>query len=88
MSALSTLFEQFLRERRYLKNVTPKTATWYQTAFDSLTRTVAVSEPRQLTKRVLQDFVVGLRERGFPRVSSATTLTSRTGWMQNWPSKA
>ena len=27
MSALSTLFEQFLRDRRYLKNVTPKTMT-------------------------------------------------------------
>lgn len=33
MSALSTLFEQFLRERRYLKNVTPKTAVWYESAF-------------------------------------------------------
>ncbi len=30
MSPLSTLFEQFLRERRYLKNVTPKTVIWYE----------------------------------------------------------
>ena len=32
MDALSTLSAQFLRERRYLQNVTPKTLTWYQTA--------------------------------------------------------
>ena len=42
MPALSTLFEQFLRHRRYLQNVTPKTLTWYQTAFDAFSRTVAV----------------------------------------------
>jgi hypothetical protein len=30
MSALSTLFEPFLRERPYLKNVTPKTVVWYR----------------------------------------------------------
>ena len=64
MSALSALFEQFLRERRFLKNVTPKTVTAYQTPFDSLTRTVSISEPVHLTKAVLQDYVVRLRERG------------------------
>jgi hypothetical protein len=52
MSGLSTLFEQFLRERPFLKNVTPKTVTWYQTAFDSLTRTVSVPDPAHLTKAV------------------------------------
>ena len=53
MSALSTLFEQFLRERRYLKNVTPKTVTWYQTAFDALVRTVPVSAAADLSKPLL-----------------------------------
>ena len=33
MDALSTLFERLLRERRYLKIVTPKTVVWYETAF-------------------------------------------------------
>ena len=27
---LGTLFDQFLKERLYLKAVTPKTLTWYQ----------------------------------------------------------
>jgi hypothetical protein len=50
MSALSSLFERFLRERRYLKNVTPKTVVWYQTAFLAFTRTVSVEGPDALNK--------------------------------------
>ena len=45
MARLDVLFEQFLRERRYLKNVTPKTITWYETAFLALTRTVKSPTP-------------------------------------------
>jgi hypothetical protein len=30
---LATLFDQFLKERTYLKNVTPATIIWYQVAF-------------------------------------------------------
>ena len=29
----ANLFEQFLRERTYLKNVTPSTLIWYRVAF-------------------------------------------------------
>ena len=72
MSALSTLFEQFIRERRYLKNVTPKTVIWYQSAFDALTRSVAVTAPNDLTKPIFQDFVVRLRQRGRSPVSCNT----------------
>lgn len=31
--ATSALFEQFLNERRFLKNVTPATIEWYETAW-------------------------------------------------------
>ena len=58
MDALSTLFERFLRERRYLKNVTPKTVVWYETAFLALSRAVRLSGPDDLNRSVLQDFVV------------------------------
>ena len=34
--ATSALFEQFLAQRRYLKNVTPSTIEWYETAFKAL----------------------------------------------------
>ena len=72
MDALSTLFARFPRERSFLKNVTPKTVIWYETAFQALTRTVVVSGPDDLSKSVLQDFIVGLRERGLSPVSCNT----------------
>ena len=50
----------------------PKTLTWYESAFQALTRTVPVSDADQLTKSLLQDFVVRLRERGLSPVSCNT----------------
>jgi site-specific recombinase XerD len=72
MSALSTLFEQFLRERRYLKNATPKTEAWYQSAFDALTRTVPIATPADLNKAALTSFILSLRQRGLCPVSCNT----------------
>ena len=38
MDLLSTsaLFQDFLAQRRYLRNVTPATIEWYETAFNAL----------------------------------------------------
>ena len=72
MPPLTSLFEQFLRERRYLKNVTPKTEDWYRSAFDALTRTVQIATPADLNKAALTSFIVGLRERGLSPVSCNT----------------
>jgi integrase/recombinase XerD len=72
MLPLTSLFEQFLRERRYLKNVTSKTEDWYRSAFDALTRTVLVATPADLNKAALTSFVIGLRERGLSPVSCNT----------------
>jgi hypothetical protein len=38
MPTLGSLFEQFLRERTYLKNVSPKTRVWYETAWKTFPR--------------------------------------------------
>ena len=72
MATLSTLFERFLKERRFLKNVTPKTLSWYQSSFLAFTRTVDVPDAAQLTQSVLKRFVVGLREQGLEPVSCNT----------------
>jgi integrase/recombinase XerD len=74
VSAVSTLFEQFVRERRYLKNVTPKTVIWYEAAFQAFSRAVSVAELCDLSKPVLHEFVVALRERGVAPVSCNTYL--------------
>jgi hypothetical protein len=36
MTQLESLFQQFLQERTYLKNVTPKTRVWYESAWRAL----------------------------------------------------
>ena len=63
MDLLSTsrLFEDFLAQRHYLKNVTSSTIEWYETAFKALQRTHGVDPV--LSKATLQDFVVSLRKR-------------------------
>jgi hypothetical protein len=55
----SSLFEQFLAERRYLKNVTPTTIEWHETAFKAFQRT-ADNRPLLIDKASLQHFVVVL----------------------------
>ena len=50
-------FEQFMRERKYVTNVSSKTLVWYRESFKHL----GTPEP---TETQLRDFVIRLRERG------------------------
>ena len=38
VAVFDTFFDQFLRERTYLTNITPKTREWYQTAWKAFQR--------------------------------------------------
>jgi site-specific recombinase XerC len=64
MADLDSLFEQFLRERTYLKNVSPKTLVWYETAWKAFD-----NDGSPLTRARLQAFLVRLRDRGVSAVS-------------------
>lgn len=74
MDPLSTsrLFNDFLDQRRYVRNVTPSTIEWYQTAFKALQKTHG-ADP-QLTRASLQTFVVALRQRGVKPISCNTYI--------------
>ena len=61
---LSELFEQFVKERKYLKNVTPKTVRYYHNCWDSYRRLVSVEMPDALSRELLPHYVVKLRESG------------------------
>jgi len=81
MATLDSLFEQFLRERTYLKNVTPKTRVWYESAWKAFKLTqpadLAVREidsPTALTRANLSAFVVASRDRGLRPVTVNTWL--------------
>jgi integrase/recombinase XerD len=73
MTELNRLFEQFLRERVYLHNITPKTREFYETAWKAFQR-AQIGRPRPadapiITRADLQEFVIHLRERGVKPVS-------------------
>jgi integrase/recombinase XerD len=82
---LARLFDQFLTERRYLRNVTDKTLVWYQVAFKSYQRAVPIDAPPVPSKASLQQFVVSLRQRGVRPVTINTYVTAMNAfclWLQ------
>jgi integrase/recombinase XerD len=81
MPTLNALFDRFLRERTYLKNITPKTRVWYQTAksFTTVMPAGFASIERQtgaapITRADLSAFIVALRDRNVRPVSVNTWL--------------
>ena len=81
MATLNSLSEQFLRERRYLKNVSPKTITWYETSWKSFCATqplglasTTIDSDHVVTRQHLNGFVVALRDRGVRPVTVNTWL--------------
>jgi integrase/recombinase XerD len=55
-------FEQFIKERIYLKNVSPRTVEWYREAFRRLANF-------PLTGDGLKEFVISMRQGGLKPVS-------------------
>lgn len=70
MESLNTLFAHFLQERRYIRNISPKTAIWYETAWKAFRAGDPADAP--LTRLRLQTFVVRLRDRGVGPTSCNT----------------
>jgi integrase/recombinase XerD len=71
---LVPLFDQFLKERRFLKNVTPKTLTWYGVAFRNYR--VVVPGDDLPSKASLQALVIALRERGIKAITTNTYIAA------------
>lgn len=77
MDRLEQLFQQFLRERTYINNVTASTCEWYESAWKAFKASQASVSARPassalITMADLQHFVVHLRERGVRPVSCNT----------------
>jgi integrase/recombinase XerD len=71
---LAALCDQFLKERRFLKNVTEPTLVWYRVAFRNYQHLVPADAAPLPTKATLQQFVVALRERGICPVTCNTYI--------------
>jgi integrase len=71
---LAALFDQFVKERHFLKNVTPKTLTWYDIAYRNYR--AVVPDDALPSKASLQALVIALRERGIRPVTTSTYIAA------------
>jgi integrase/recombinase XerD len=77
MSTLKELFDQFVKERIYLKNVTPKTVYFHNQAWISFSKHLSeITTVDQLSKAVITDYTRKLRESGIKTVSINTYCRS------------
>jgi hypothetical protein len=89
LPASDRLVHDVLSERRYLKNVTPDTLEWYQTAFKAYKRTAtATTAPRKQTRRrvYLQAALVRPRPNGRGAATNPSLRPTGTarGPFQRW----
>jgi integrase/recombinase XerD len=74
------LVEQFIRERRYLKNITLKTEIYYRNSWDAYKRYTGSTE---LSKAQLTEWVVKMREKGIKPVTCNTWISGINAFC-NW----
>jgi site-specific recombinase XerD len=67
-----TLFEQFLKERTYIKNVSQTTLDFYRSSFKAYQK--IIDSATLPTKQDLTKFVTGMREQGLKPVSCNTYI--------------
>jgi integrase/recombinase XerD len=83
---MDQLFAQFLKERIYLRNVTPKTAVWYEQAWKTFKASQKGADDVTVTKATLQAFVIHMRERGLKPVTCNTWIKAMNaicGWLHD-----
>ena len=67
---LVTLFEQFIRERVYIANLSPRTIRYSRSCFDSLRQHAPdIESLAEITKDVLMNYVAALRQSGVKPIS-------------------
>jgi len=77
MSSLKDLFDQFIKERIYLKNITPKTVYFHNQAWTSFSKLLPeVTTVEHLSKKIITNYLVKLRESGVKVVSVNTYCRS------------
>jgi integrase/recombinase XerD len=74
------MFEQFIKERQYLQNVSPRTIQWYEESF----KWIANPNP---TKDDLKSFVIRMREKGLKASSCNNRIRAVNSYL-HWSSGA
>jgi integrase/recombinase XerD len=79
MTSLEEIFEQFLKERTYLKGSSPKTLTFYRSSFRAYQKfSGSATTP---TKADLDAFVTGMREAGMKIVTVNTYIRGMNSFL-------
>jgi integrase len=68
-------FEQFIKERIYLKNVSPRTVEWYRESFKWLSRF-------PLTEDGMKEFVIGMRQAGLQPISCNSRIRVANAYLR------
>jgi hypothetical protein len=74
---MQELIEQFVKEKMFLKNVIHKSIRFYYQSLKALTRSIGYLEPFALSKAVLNECIVKIRESGLSVISCNTSSPSR-----------
>ena len=69
------MFEQFIRERQFLHNVSPRTIEWYRESFKWLN----VPDPN---KADLKSFVIRMREKGLKPSSCNNRIRAVNAYLE------
>lgn len=79
---MKLLFNDFLKEKQFLKNVTKKTLTFYNSAFSAFQRIFPIlPEANQLNKVTLNKFVIGMRELNLSPISCNTHISAMNSFL-------
>jgi integrase/recombinase XerD len=76
---MTALFEQFLKERTYIKNVSKNTLIFYRASFKAYQKIIGSATVP--TKQDLNNFVIGLRENGFKPVTCNTYIRGMNSFL-------
>jgi site-specific recombinase XerD len=72
-SPLVVAWERFIREKQYIKNLSPKTIQDYDSAWRAWSRWLP-EDPATITTRVVEDCVFGMRAAGLSAISTNSYL--------------
>ena len=76
------LFEEFVRERRYLKGVSPRTQLWYQHSWHLLGQRIITSDGDLVPSSELAARIGELRERGVAPISINTLARALNAYLR------
>ena len=80
---LPNLHEQFVRERRFLKNVSPRTEEWYRQSFRAFLPALENRSPGDLSKANFIEQIAAMKGRGLSATSINTFARSINAFL-NW----